>query len=668
MIGERRDGRGETPTPSKILVVEDEQIVALELKDRLTRMGHSVVGVVVSGEEAIEHVRRLQPDMVLLDIKLQGEMDGIEAAETIRSETNIPVVYLTAFSDETTLQRAKLTEPYGYILKPFQERELHVIIEVSLYRHRVARELRESEAFRSALLQSVGDGVIATGPDGRVKFLNPLAEALTGWKEKEAVGRPLAEVFNAVQLLERRSGTWKDVTSKKLIARDGSEHPIEAELTTISDVTNASLGSVWAFRDISERKHLQDRQRFMTAASGEVSSSLDREMILTKLAPLIAHNLADWCVIHLCGEKGALHVAAFAHREPEKNAWAAQLVGGIVRSKDNSIEIQNVARSGSSVLEVNVTSGTWIAAALGIRSAPELVAGSAIIVPLTARGQTLGTLSLVSEYRDQPFTEFDLTFAEELGRRIASGIDNAQLYSGAQRAICMREDVLAIVSHDLKNPLSSISMNADQLLHSPEKNSPQRVMKNAQAIRRNAQRMNCLIGDLLDVASIDGGRLSLELKPNRVRGLVAETLSMFEAQASARSIRLLSTSLPDVDLLCDRERVLQVLSNLIGNALKFSSEGRSIALQGEVRGRVVQFSVSDEAAGITPDQVEHIFERYWQAPEALRKGSGLGLYIAKGIVEAHGGRIWVDSTPGVGSTFYFTIPLAERAEEPSPAP
>ena len=668
MIGGRRDGRGGTSTPSKILVVEDEQIVALELKDRLTRMGHSVVGVVVSGGEAIEHVRRLQPELVLMDIKLQGEMDGIEAAATIRHETDIPVVYLTAFADEATLQRAKLTEPYGYILKPFQERELHVIIEVSLYRHRAARELRESEAFRSALLQSVGDGVVATGPDGRVKFLNPLAEALTGWKAKEAVGRPLEEVFKVVQLPERRTETWKDVTAKKLIARGGSERPIEAEFTTIFDVTNASLGTVWAFRDISERKYLQDRQCFMTVASGEVSSSLDREMILAKLAPLMAHNLADWCVIHLCGENGGLRVAAFAHREPEKHVWSTLLVGETVRSKDSAIEIQNVAQSGNSVLEVNVADRTWIATALGIRSAPELVAGSAIIVPLTTRGQTLGTLSLVSECRDQPFTAFDLAFAEELGRRIASGIDNAQLYSDAQRAIRMREDVLAIVSHDLRNPLSSISLNADQLLHGPEKIAPQRVTKHAQAIRRNVERMDRLIGDLLDVASIDGGRLSLELKPNRVRGLVAEALSMFEVQASGRSIRLLSSSLPDVDLLCDRERVLQVLSNLIGNALKFSAEGRSIALQGELRGRVVKFSVSDEAVGITPDQIEHIFERYWQAPEALRKGSGLGLYIAKGIVEAHGGRIWVDSTPGVGSTFSFTIPLAERAEQRFPLP
>jgi PAS domain S-box-containing protein len=663
--------RGVAANAARILVVEDEQIVALELERRLTSMGHSVVGVVSSGQEAIEHVRRLQPQLVLMDIKLQGDTDGIEAADAIRNEADVPVVYLTAFADETTLQRAKLTEPYGYILKPFHERELHVIIEVSLYRHRVARELRESEAWRNALLQSMGDAVVATGPDGRVKFLNSLAEALTGWKEQEAAGRPLEEVLKVVQLPERRGGTWKDLPSKRLIARDGSARPIEAELTTIRDVTNTSLGTVSVFRDISERKRWQDCQRFMAAASGEVSSSLDREMILTRLAPLIARNLASWCVIHLCGTKGTLRVAAFAHRESEKNAFANQLVGGVVRNSDDAVAIHRVVRRGSPLLEVDGADGGWITAALGIdsRLAPALVGASAIIVPLTTRGQTLGTLSLVSQ-RDRRlrFTELDLALAEELGRRLASGIDNAQLYSDAQRAIRMREDVLAIVSHDLRNPLASILMTTQVLLQARGRLSEPLVIRNARIVQRNAESMSRLIDDLVDVASIDAGHLSLKLKRNKAPCLAADALSMFEGLASQHSIGLVSTPLPDVDLLCDRERVLQVFSNLIGNALKFSPGGRSIVVRGEARGAVAHFSVSDRAGGIVPDQVEHVFERYWQAPEARRKGSGLGLYIAKGIVEAHGGRIWVDSTPYVGSTFHFTIPLAEHAETSAPGP
>ena len=666
MSGALNDRRAAS-APTKILVVEDEQIVALELQDQLTHMGHSVAGIVASGEEAVEQARRLQPHLILMDIKLQGKLDGIQAAELIRKEADIPIVYLTAFADEATLQRAKVTQPYGYILKPFQERELHVIIEVSLYRHRAARELREAEAWRHALIQSVGDAVLATSGDGRVKVLNPMAEALTGWREQDAIGLPLGDVFKVFQLPAGTGEKWEAMTAKSLLAKNGKEIPIEVALTPILDPANAPLGAVWVFRDISERKRLQDRQRFMAKASGEVSSSLDREMILTKLATLIAGSLADWCVIHLRGANGALHIAAFAHREPEKNAFAPLLRDVAVRNDSESTNIESVARSGRAVLAVDVADDGWTKTALGMDDSlvPGLGAASAVIVPLTMRGETLGTLSIVSEQRDRRFTESDLVFTEELGRRMAAGIDNAQLYAEAQRAIRMREDILAIVSHDLRSPLSSISLNADQLLRKPEKLSAERVMKNAHATRRATQTMSRMIGDLLDMASIDGGRLSLDLRHHKAADLLTEARSMFEAPALERSISLVITALPDAEVLCDRDRVLQVLFNLIGNALKFSLGGQSIAIQAEVRGRTVQFSVSDQAGGIKPDQVEHIFERHWQAPEALRKGSGLGLYIAKGIVEAHAGRIWVDSTPGVGSTFHFRVPLAEHAAEPA---
>lgn len=662
--------RAEALEPTKILVVEDEQIVALELEDQLTQMGHAVVGIVASGEAAIEHARRLQPHLILMDIKLQGELDGIEAAEIIRKESDIPIVYLTAFADEPTLQRVKVTQPYGYILKPFQERELHVIIEVSLYRHRVARELREADAWRHALLQCIDDAVLATGADSRVKILNPMAEALTGWKEQEAIGRPLQDVFKVVEMTEGRSETWEPVTAKRLITKDGKELPIEAALTPIRGPANTPLGAVWVFRDISDSKRVQDRQRFMAKASGEVSCSLDRDMILVRLANLIAGSLGDWCVVHLRGEKRALQIAAFAHRNPEQNAFATSLRDVAVHKHHESTQIENVVQSGRSVLEVDVADEGWIQAALGMdgKLVPGLCAVSAVIVPLTMRDETLGTLSIVSEQRDHRFTESDLAFIEELGRRMATGIDNAQLYAAAQRAIHMRDDVLAIVSHELRNPLSTISLNAEQLLRVPEKLSPQRLMKNAQVIQRSAEAMSRLISDLLDAASIDGRRLSLDLRRHKAADLLANVLSMFEAPALERSINLVTTALPDAEVLCDRDRVLQVLSNLIGNALKFSPQGQSIVVQAEVRGRAVQFSVSDKAGGIQPDQIERIFERYWQAPEALRKGSGLGLYIAKGIVDAHGGRIWVDSTPGVGSTFNFTVPIEEAMEKPPSAP
>jgi PAS domain S-box-containing protein len=627
---ERSDGGA----PSKILVVEDEQIVALELKDRLAQMGHVVAGVVGSGEEAVEQASRVRPDLVLMDIKLQGKMDGVEAAEAIRreaGEADVAIVYLTAFADDATLARAKLTEPYGYILKPFQERELHVVVEVALYRHRAAQALRESEAWRDALFRSVADAVVAADAGGRVRLINPLACALTGWTEEEAIGRPLDEVLRMVVAPSGGAGTWQATLSKTLIARDGTRRPIDAERTTIrTDGRPApslapSLGTVWAFRDVSERKRLEDRQRFMATASGEVASSLDRASILHGMATLITSELADGCAIHLRGEDGELEVAAASAAVP---SWL-------------SAAAQKVADSGR-----------------------PLFTSEAIIVPLTARGQSLGTLCLLvlEESGARALSDADLPFVEELGRRVAAGLDNAQLYADAQRAIRLREDVLAIISHDLRNPLSSILMNADQLLRTPAKNTPERIAKNAGTIRGGAEQMSRLIDDLLDVGRIDGGRLSLTLERVGTRGVLDEALSMFDAVASPRAIQLVRGAFPDVDLLCDRERVIQIVSNLIANALKLSPSGGAIGIRAESDGRALLVSVSDAGSGISAEQQKHVFDRYGQAPASLRKGLGLGLYIAKGLVEAQGGRIWCESTPGAGSTFSFTIPLADPGE------
>jgi two-component system, cell cycle sensor histidine kinase and response regulator CckA len=183
--------------PARILIVEDERIIARELKERLTHMGHVVVGSVATGEQAVEQARALDPDLVLMDIKLQGELDGIAAAAIIQRETGVPVVYLTAFADDATLERAKQTQPYGYVLKPFQERELHVCVEMSLHRHRQARREREQQSFRDALVQSAADGIIGSDLDGRVRVMNRWAERLTGVSAADAAGRPLDEVAGA---------------------------------------------------------------------------------------------------------------------------------------------------------------------------------------------------------------------------------------------------------------------------------------------------------------------------------------------------------------------------------------------------------------------------------------------------------------------------------------
>ena len=182
----------------QILIVEDEIIIAEGLQRKLKTMGYAVPVTVSSGEEAITKIKENSPDLVLMDIVIHGKMDGIETAGQIHSLFDVPVVYLTAYADEKTLQRAKITEPFGYLIKPFKERELQITIEIALYKHEMEKKLRESERILReknqwliAVIESIGDAVIATDPQGTIRLMNPIAEALTGWKQNDALGKPL---------------------------------------------------------------------------------------------------------------------------------------------------------------------------------------------------------------------------------------------------------------------------------------------------------------------------------------------------------------------------------------------------------------------------------------------------------------------------------------------
>ncbi len=253
-------------TQANILVVEDENIVVKDIQNRLKNMGYNVPVVTATGEDAINKVLETHPDLVLMDIMLKGQIDGVTAAETIKTKYDIPVIYVTAYSDESTLDRAKISEPYGYLLKPFEERELYTTIEMALYKHKMEKRLKESEQWLSTTLKSIGDAVIATDRNGRIAFMNPVAENFTGWKQGEAMGHDLMEVFNiidektrthvenpATRILRERTGFKLDYNTS-LLARDGTEIPIDDSAAPIVNDKGDIHGIVLAFHDITERK------------------------------------------------------------------------------------------------------------------------------------------------------------------------------------------------------------------------------------------------------------------------------------------------------------------------------------------------------------------------------------------------------------------------------
>ena len=281
-------------TKPRVLIVEDEGIIAADIASMLCRLGHEVVDTASTGAEAIAKAEQLRPDLVLMDIMLAGDMDGVTAAEEIRRRFHLPVVFLTAHTDPVTLGRAKLTEPFGYVVKPLDERDLRVGIEMALHKHAMEQRLAESEAWFSTTLASIGDAVIATDAEGRVRFLNPVARAITGWTAEEAHGRPLAEVmvftsdspeakpepFAAV----RTEGTVLEWTSRIwLQPRNGSRTPIDYTSAPLRSLDGQVAGSVVVFRDISPRLQAEEeRERLIT----ELKEALATVKTLTGFIPI----------------------------------------------------------------------------------------------------------------------------------------------------------------------------------------------------------------------------------------------------------------------------------------------------------------------------------------------------------------------------------------------
>lgn len=251
---------------SKILIVEDEGIEALDIQHRLISLGYSSPEVAYSGEEAIRKVEEICPDLVLMDIMLHGGIDGVTAADQIHARFDIPVVYLTAYADDDTLRRAKVTEPFGYLVKPFKERELHVTIDVALYKHKMERKLKESEKWLATTLKSIGDAVIATDKNGLITFMNPMAEQLMGWKVEEVVNTKLGQLFNIINRDTRRpvenpvdrvilEGKVVGLANHTiLITRNGTEVPIDDSAAPIKDDKGDVIGVVLVFRDVTERE------------------------------------------------------------------------------------------------------------------------------------------------------------------------------------------------------------------------------------------------------------------------------------------------------------------------------------------------------------------------------------------------------------------------------
>lgn len=408
---------------------------------------------------------------------------------------------------------------------------------------------------------------------------------------------------------------------------------------------------------------LHARENFLSRVSDVLNSSLDYRATIQSVARLCTGFLAEYCIVHV-EDAGEIRALGIAHSDLDREEGLREILRLLPIGPSSRNPVVEVLRSGRSRLMSQVGEAE-LASLTG--SSPhgdhlrELGLTSVLMVPLTARGHTLGAISLARTGKAPPYGEEDLATVEEIAQRAALPVDNARLYREARREAKARERTLGVVSHDLRNALNSALLHSDLLLDlNAEQLTGAQGRKQMMGLRRSLDHMQRLVKDLLDVENIESGRLSLHLAPLDLRGLAGEIEEMFAPLARERGVELY-VELPPISAgpAADHVRIVQVVSNLVTNALEFTPAGGRVALTATEDGEVMRFCVQDNGAGIATEDLPHVFDRHWRGESSPRRsgGSGLGLTIVRGLVQAHGGETWVHSAKGAGSSFYFTLPL-----------
>ena len=549
-------------------------------------------------------------------------------------------------------------------------------------RARVENALRSQEQEFAGILSIAADAIITVDEKQNILHFNHGAEEIFGWTAAEVVGQSLdvlipsrfrrihgthLQRFGRSPQVARRMGERQAIYG---LRRDGREFPAEASISHL-DSGDRQLFTV-VLRDISEQKRQENDERFLAHAGATLSTTLDYESTLRSVVHLPVPYLADCCVLDVGDSGGSLQRVVSVHDDPDITKRLRTLESRRVDDASWPFRSAEVIAGAPSVVRTGLEPG-WASAERPHDERAALIDSlgvtALLTLPLVARERIIGALTFLATDGERAYDTDRMARATALVKLAAFAIENAWLYQTAQIAIRTRDEILGVVSHDLRNPLSAIGMCARVLLSSPPSAAAAQGDLVA-TILESTELMHRLIQDLLDVSTIDSGHLQVRQKPERLEDLAHRGLEMLRGAAVERGITLdtdVPEALPPVEV--DAERVVQVLGNLVGNAIKFTESGGRVMVSARQNGAGVLVSVSDTGSGIPAEHLPHIFDRYWHSRRASRTlGTGLGLAIARGIVEAHGGRIWVESVLGKGSTFHFTLPVAPEQQHVAAPP
>lgn len=528
------------------------------------------------------------------------------------------------------------------------------------YRHMMESATLAETRFRG-LLESAYDLIFISDNKGIIQFVNHQLCQKSGYAREELVGRPIEKLvpirylesfylFKEDYMKSPKARAMESSVELHMKRADNQEVPIEVSLSPFHSQGTFQVAAI--IRDISERKAFEKRQAWLAEVGSILNTTLEPKKLIKNLGVFCLGKLADWCAV--IPREGDITVL----RKSENDEIQVQEFTRI--SYPLIDHLMELIRNERFLLENDINESRLKELSFNedqIRQIMKLGIKSVLISPLIGRDHLLG--AVVHVRTNSNYLPDDLDFIRDITARAALALDNARLYELAQDSIKSRDELLRIVSHDLKNPLTSIKLNGQMLEKDLSKFDGEKGhLKRITAVEKSADKAIELIQDLLESAKIETGGLQLNKESIAATDLIQETESMFSSLAEERGIKLNfhleGSNLHPVD--ADPERIHQVISNLMGNALKYTNPGGEVCLSIKEEPTCLLISISDTGPGIEEEKQEKLFQKYWKDKEGKGHNLGLGLAIAKGLVEAHGGKIWVKSKPNQGTTFYFTLP------------
>ena len=617
----------------KILLVEDEEIVGKFIEKQLGGSGYFVIDIVNSGEKAIERVASLKPDVVLMDIKIMGSMDGVETADVIRKNYHVPVIFLTSLADDESFQRAKLAEPFGYLIKPINVKEFKRAVELALYNNKIYKELLETkQRFQIATESALTTVWEIWNEDGNL-LINPSSPEIFGYDRSYFEGKNLESmkfIFEddiktvTKSIRECLQGRIKQFEIEhRVYNKDRTASWVLLRGVRVSSDNNKPGRIIGSATDITERKNYEQA---LTKSEGNFRSIFESAGVgMATLTPDGQVNKVNnsFCEIMGYSEKEIIGINLRNLTHPGDLGKWLELIKEVVKldtADARSIELRYLHKNGEVV---------W----------------------------AITTISLIRDAVNKP--QFfiaqiqNITSRKKFEEQLVKYTEELKILNAA------KDKFFSIISHDLRSPFNSLLGLTEYISQSYNEMTPQEIKSSITSIYGSSKQVYNLILNLLEWSMIQTGRLTVNKSVINLSELGTEMLNLYSESANQKKIGLINIMKEDILIYADKYMIDTILRNFVSNAIKFTNPDGTITIKGMINGDNAEISVTDTGIGISHENQKNLFridEQFRRDGTANEKGTGLGLILCKEFAEKNGGVLWVESEEGKGSRFSVTLP------------